>query len=423
MIPLDTRRRIDRLQGALAGALLGDAVGSGVDGWSVSTIRSRLGPIQGPRSMDDRAYLLGRVRSGERPRKVLKSLGTVHPPGLYNHFGQQTLIAAECVLRHGSVSGESFAAACVRLASPSRRGKFGLHRKPSPVFRQSLGRVMAGEDWRESGEEAGRTESLPAALPVGLTVHEDPETLTLRAAEVALVTDRTGPGVMSAVALAHLAALVADRDPLSPAEDALSALLERLQAAERILGESLGETLLDGPERLSIPRNILASLGFLWIGEGGEETDRMAMKSLGRVLSRLPEHPSTRLNAGYAPAGVAAAAYLALSETRGPDRTILRAANLGGRTAALASLAGGLAGARWGRRALPQEWIDVLWNGAEVLRMGECIARLPDSVSWKGDLHALETETNRRYYEYRDALRKEILGGARTGGDTPDGPG
>jgi ADP-ribosylglycohydrolase len=414
MIPLETRRRIDRLQGALAGALLGDAVGSGVDGWSASTIRSRLGRIEGPRTADDRAYLLGRVRRGERPRKVLKSLGMAHPPGLYCHFGQQTLIAAECILRNGCVGGASFASACARLASPSRRGKFGLHRKPSPVFRVSIGRVIAGEDWRETGEEAARTDSLPAALPVGLTVRGDLDALTLGAAEVALVTDRTGAGVMSSVALAHLASLVSDREPQSPPEELLQALLERLPEAERVVGETFGEILYDTPEGLSIPRDVLASLGFLWIGEGGEETDRMAMTSLGRGLSRLPGHPGSKVNAGYAPAGVAAAAYLALSETEGPDRTILRAANLGGRTAALAALAGGLSGARWGRRSLPREWIDTLWNGAEALRLGECIARLPEVVPWKGDLHALETETNRRYHAFRDALRVEILGGMST---------
>ncbi|MHC5082030.1 MAG: ADP-ribosylglycohydrolase family protein, partial [Planctomycetota bacterium] len=191
MIPLTLRRRIDRFQGCLAGIALGEAVGTLVDGWSPARIRARLGRVEGPDSRHEKEYLHFRIKRGDRPRRVAKSAGMFHPPGLYYALGQQALILSECLLQDPGGGGEAFARAFARFARPSRRGKFGLYRKPPPGFRASMGRFLAGDDWRTLGEETATASALPRVLPVGLAGRDDRDSLPVRVAASALLSDRT----------------------------------------------------------------------------------------------------------------------------------------------------------------------------------------------------------------------------------------
>jgi ADP-ribosylglycohydrolase len=336
-----------------------------------------------------------------------------HPQGLYYHCGQQVLLATGCILEGGDIGGEEYARACANLATPSKRGKFGLHRRPSQVFRVAVGKILDGTNWRESGEESSRTDCIPAALVPGLVSSTDADGLTKRAAEIALVTDRTVFGVMSAVALAHATALLVEHDRSVLPGELLGELLERLPAAREFVESTYGEEILSTPEEFAVIEELLSSLPLHWVGEVGEEEDRIAAASLAATIARLTARKSKRLNAGFAPAGVAAALYLALTEKKSPDRAILRAVGMGGSTAALGALTGGLAGALWGRHAFPAEWIEVLWNHAEALRMAERLARGGEGPSWCGDLHDLESESARKIQEFKDDLREELLSGPK----------
>jgi ADP-ribosylglycohydrolase len=408
MIPLETRKTVERFQGALVGIALGDAVGSPFDGLPPGTIAQMVGRVEGPDSRKEREFLLLRLKRGDRPKTVAKSAGMVHPPGLYYHCAQQALIATECILAEGDVGGESFARACVRFLRPSDRGKFGLHRKPSPAFRAGINRIAAGEDWRTAGDEPAFGETAVRAIPAGLAFREDPDGAAARAAELAVVTDRSGPGILAAAGAASLAGELSRRAPPVPPLEVLDALVERLGKAERAVREALGGSLEDEAEGLDAPRRVL-EVFLPWILPGAaEEGDAEALGALVREARKIG-FDGKEASAGFAPVLLAAAAYLCLTETRGPAGAVLRAVNLGRSSGTLGALTGGLAGALWGREAWPAEWLEILWNRQAILRMGELLARPEERAQWDGKLHGLEMDLNKRSKEEREAIRREIL--------------
>jgi ADP-ribosylglycohydrolase len=409
MIPAPLRLRIDRAKGAMAGLALGDVVGAQVDGWSASAIRSRLRAVTGPDSRHERDYLLRRVDMGENPRKVAKSAGMFHPPWLYYHMGQQAMTVAQCLLKDRDAGGAAFARACAELARPSRRGKFGLHRTSTPGFRASICRILSGEDWRASGEDASHASAGARAIPLGIAHHENPEALARVTAEMVLVTDRTASAVMPAVGLALFVVQASRAEPPRSPHNALEALLEALEAAEEPVREAAGSVLLSEEEEIPLFRRVLASLK-PWVLLGpSEEEDRYALHVLQKELRRILPEGKGRLASGFAPAVSGAAIYFTVTENRSPANAILRAVNLGGPASVLGALTGGICGAAWGLSALPREWVDGLWNRTAFLTLGEALVRPEAGERWVEGLHALESDTNRRYSEVREALRCEIL--------------
>ncbi|GEM_PF-2327197 len=413
VLPPEVKRRIERFQGALAGLALGDAVGAPVDGWTRSVLRGRLGRVDGPGSRDERGFLLGRVARGENPRKVAKSAGMVSPPGLYTHGAQQALLVAECFLLEGDVGGRRFADASARFAKPSKRGKFGRHRKPSPLFRASIGRVLHGEPWDTAGEEAAFGDVLPRALPLGLVFRDHPAALAARAAELALVTNRTASAVMPAVATAQLIARLSRKEPPLEARDVLDSLAKDLQQAEKDVVEAVGEKLLSPPEDLARFRNVVPILSKHVELASASDADRTTLDLLQKDLARALPFADRRITAGYAFGLFAAAAYIVLTESRGPKEAILRAVNLGRKTSLAGGLAGGLAGSLWGVHALPGSWLETLWNRRTLLALGESLARHGDGKRWTRSLFEAEADANRRCREARESLRREILAARR----------
>ncbi|MCU0722066.1 MAG: ADP-ribosylglycohydrolase family protein [Planctomycetes bacterium] len=409
MIPPDVRRKIERFQGALAGIALGDSMGAPFEAWPPGSIRQVVGRVEGPDSRREREYLELRVRRGERRRTVAKSAGMIHPAGLYYHCAQQALIVTECLLLEGDAGGESFAKACVRFLKPSERGKFGLHRKPSPAFRASVNRVAQGESWREAGEEPALGDAAVRALPAGLAFAGDPAGAVRRAAELAWVTDRSAAGVTAAVGAALLVADLAGREAPAPPLEVLDRLVAALAGAESAAREAVGDPPEDEAGDFACTRRLLeAFLPWIRIGPS-EEEDREALASLVREARKLGfevKEPAS----GFAPQLLAVAAYLCLTEPAGPKGAILRAVNLGRSSTALGALTGGLAGALWGRDAFPADWLAVLWNRPAILRMGELLARPGERNRWEGNLHGMEAELNHRSKEEREAVRKAILG-------------
>jgi ADP-ribosylglycohydrolase len=413
MIPLDTRKKIERFQGALAGIALGDSVGAPFEAWPPGNIRRVIGKVEGPDSRRERDYLLLRVKRGERRRTVAKGAGMIHPAGLYYHCAQQALIAAECLLRDGDVGGESFARACVRFLHPSERGKFGLHRKPTPAFRASINRVASGEDWRGAGEEPAHGDAAVRSIPAGLFFREDPAGIARRAAELALVTDRGAAGIMAGVGAALLAADLSRREPPVPAPEVLEGLASALAKTEGVARESAagaGGEDEEAEEGFDVQRRVIEAFLPWVLPNPSEEDDRAALNALVLETRKLGFEVKEAAS-GFAPVLLAAAAYFALTDRTGPGGAILRAVNLGRSSMALGALTGGLAGALGGREALPRDWLEGLWNRQAILRMGELLAMPGEERRWDGDLHDLEEQLNRRSRDEREAVRKEILSG------------
>lgn len=392
----------------MTGIALGEAAGMQVDGWTAGSIRKRIGRVRSLDPRDVPAFLRGCVRRGEKPKKVARQAGMYRPPGLYFNLAQQALLVAEGVALEGEAGCDRFAREAARFAQPSRRGKLGRHRNPSPSFREAVTRVLHGADWREAGDDTSFAESAVRCLPAGLFRCDDPGRAAADAARLASFTDLDPDGVSPAVAAALFAALLSGRgtnaEPRATLAE-LRSLLERTVPA--VAGELEGRIDFE-PEDLTRFAGLLQAMEPYLSLPGGEEEDEAALEAIARLTQERYPGPKP-LVSGEAPGAVAAAVHLALTEFEGPARTILRAANLGGKTSALCALAGGFAGARFGAREFPREWSETLWNRTAIRRLAELLARPDATPRWAGNLYEIEEEINERYRQAREDLRREIL--------------
>jgi len=69
-------------------------------------------------------------------------------------------------------------------------------------------------------------------------------------------------------------------------------------------------------------------------------------------------------------------AYRALSHTSSFEDAVVYAVNVGGDTDTHAAVAGALAGAYYGFKAIPERWLEVIQNRDELIELGERIGRL-----------------------------------------------
>jgi protein-tyrosine phosphatase len=79
--------------------------------------------------------------------------------------------------------------------------------------------------------------------------------------------------------------------------------------------------------------------------------------------------------AGYVVECLEAAAWCCL-RSDSLEECLVQAVNLAGQADTIAAVAGGIAGAHWGREAIPQRWLDALYRGKEVEATAEDLIQL-----------------------------------------------
>ena len=114
----------DRIAGCLHGLLIGNALGSPVEGWSAAQITAEFGKL------DKMVEVAGRHW---RPR------------GLHTDDGQQALAVLDAICADPEHPEQRFAELMVELrdAAPQRSGRWGLHRAVSRDFRHTVRAMQA----------------------------------------------------------------------------------------------------------------------------------------------------------------------------------------------------------------------------------------------------------------------------------------
>ncbi|KAI8475072.1 MAG: ADP-ribosylglycohydrolase-domain-containing protein [Monoraphidium minutum] len=318
-----------RCRGALLGALFGDALGAGVEGWPPVVIAARF------------------------PEWL-----TVMPDGAeYTDDFQMTLALAQSLGRRGCADALDMAAAYAS-AFDERRGY-------APAARAALRALRAGADPRATGRATypegsyGNGGAMHIA-PLGLAYRRAPRAVLRRAAEAALLPTHVHPrGVDGAVMIAGAAAWLC-RQPLGGGGGGgggggPAALVEHLSGlvatdAGRDVLARLGRELQRRPECVCQPpvASWAAHLRSpLWLG------------------SELPA--ASRLAPGFqieATAAAGAALWALCCHWASPADAVVAAIHAGGDTDTIACMAGALAGALHGDGGLPPQWLAAAECGA-----------------------------------------------------------
>jgi ADP-ribosylglycohydrolase len=283
-----------RAAAVLLGAAIGDALGWPVEFESLADIKRRYGP-QGIAELPD--------------------------PAVYTDDTQMTIALAEGILEAGlnadldaqmEAVGRRFAQWHERQSEP------GYARAPGVASMAGSARFAAGVPWRTSGSEDAK--GCGAAMRVaalGYLYQHDAQRLKEVAAASAMITHRHPTAIASAVGAAFAVKLALDAVPVRE-------LVYRVDEATRGLSDEFSNTLLQ-------------------IGHVGGWTDEeAAMRHIG---------------AGWV--GDQAVALALYCVVRYPDDyvgCVRRGANLTGDSDSVASIAGGISGARLGLDAIPSGW-------------------------------------------------------------------
>ena len=211
----------------------------------------------------------------------------------------------------------------------------------------TLRRHAANSDWREVGIEDWRhlregsnagNGSVMRCAPYGLAFHSDVEACTIASRVSSALTHADPRCQWSCVILnATIAGLLHDAD------------------------RPLGDDLKQATQAPTEVRDAVESI--VGVVSGGSEPDTVELENTGYVV--------TTLQAGL---------YHGLVADTAED-AIIDAVMMGGDTDTLAAVAGAVAGARFGKDALPDRWCDKISEAAQLVEYGRTLADGSFSVS------------------------------------------
>ena len=207
----------------------------------------------------------------------------------------------------------------------------GGHRAPGSACKAGCRALEAGEPWYEAGgEQAGGCGSVMRAYPAGLVFYDDPAKAEAWAVAQSKLTHRAPIAFAACAALAQATALC-----LQQAETAsiLSALVEAAAHHDAGTAEMVAQAVNDAKAGVE-PRVVLQ-----------------------------------RLQGWAAHECVAAAAYVFARHPMSFSDAVLEAANTPGDSDSIATLVGGLIGARLGVRSIPADWVRDLERSAELAQL------------------------------------------------------
>ncbi|MCA9695574.1 MAG: ADP-ribosylglycohydrolase family protein, partial [Myxococcales bacterium] len=329
------RQRVERIRGSLHGLLVGDAMGCPVEGWSPDKIKRRFGVL---------ATLEEGTGFSCRPR------------GLHSDDGQQAVALCDAILEDPDAPATGFAARLVALYSegPKGRGLFGHHRGTGRNFRATV-RALAkeGADLYSASQPSAGNGNAMLIAPAAWYWSDDLETLHERVIDVSLVKQHSGCGVASAAAVAFVVAHAIREGSLATLQfPALLAYVEESEA--RVHRRLVARGLATEPDTIFSKALRTALARF----------DRPRREVLDTIAALANETADRKVYAtsGYAVASVLLSLYMALSARSVVD-AILDTVNLGGDADTTGAMVGAMAGASFGARKLPREWVAGLVAG------------------------------------------------------------
>ncbi|KIG15663.1 putative ADP-ribosylglycohydrolase [Enhygromyxa salina] len=357
----------DRIAGCLHGLLIGNSLGSPVEGWTAAQIEAEFG------TLDQMVEVRGRHW---RPR------------GLHTDDGQQALAVLDAICTDPEHPEQRFAELMVELrdAAPQRSGRWGLHRGVSRDFRHTVrGMQATGLDkpFAHATPSAGNGAAMRIA-PAALWWRDDARLLNQRVVQLSAVTHSDMRGIMGALTLATaISQALVIRSP--------GVLTQRLrdsvETAERQAAAQLGIPVDTRFSRLV----------------GGLVEHRRTTYHLPEVLAGIEERaraigePNEQVEAtsGFAACSVLLA--LAIVDFSSCfEEAVVTAINLGGETDTVGAMVGALAGARWGLSAVPSRWLDDLRATGSLLERIEMVVNNDTGVC-RPDLLALELQWDTLY--------------------------
>lgn len=310
-----------RFRGCIVGLAVGDALGHPTEFVpSIDAIRARWGP------------------AGVRRFEPTEA----HPAGTFTDDTQMSIAAARALVRAGHAGldrlMEILAIEFVAWArSPEN------DRAPGASCMAGCQALLDGVPWREAGVATSKgCGAAMRAAPFGLYFSDDPHGLVRTAAAQSALTHRHPTALASSVAVAAAVAFASRVDADEPQWGAglvafVRAHVEPLNRAGDVLWQQVGaESLL--ARRL------------------GASEMLQALDRLEKAAGREADDVCALLGGGWVGEEAAAAGIWCTLRADDFSDAVLRGANSSGDSDSIASIAGAIAGARWGVHAIEPSW-------------------------------------------------------------------
>lgn len=316
--------RFSRAYGALAGLVLGDALGMPTQAMSPQQIRSVYGTITG-------------LVDGDASQPYAPGM----PAGSVTDDTEQALLIASLLIRgRGSSSGHvalnavEFAHALLAWEdSMIERGSLDLL---GPSTKAALERVRAGEDPLTVGGEGTTNGAAMRVTPIGIAVStEDPEAFAEAVWSSCRVTHATRQGFQSAALVAAAVSMGIDA-ARSPSLDLRSLLWKAVTYVDSL--PERGAWTPD-PDVIAATRRAM----------------QLAVNPASSSLECLVEQVGTSVASAHA----IPMAFALLARDPSP-RALLDAANIGGDTDTIGAIAGAILGAVLGVEVLPADSLSMI---------------------------------------------------------------
>ena len=315
--------RLDRIAGSLYGLLIGDALGCPVETWTPGDIARRYG----------------------RLTEMVEPMGHWRPRGLHSDDGQQALALCDALLIAPEAPELAFATILVDLfrAGPGRR--CGLHRGTGTNFRATVNALAAGAAPHDAGQPSAGNGVAMMIAPAAYWWHHDLDQMRDVVIRVGRVKQKNECGIASAGAVAYLVAHGLERGSFSDLNDA--ALLAFTRSVEADVSAHLG-LVPGGVFSMALARMLAAR-------RGPREDVLQGIVTEAQRSTKYPMAPA----AGYSVASVITSIYIVLASDSF-EAAVTDVLNLGGDTDTTGAMVGGMAGAAFGRRVLPERWYQAL---------------------------------------------------------------
>jgi ADP-ribosyl-[dinitrogen reductase] hydrolase len=366
--------RTDRAEACMLGMAVGDALGAPLEGLVSQQIRNFYGVVTD--------YVDGSVAWRRKPYRW-------RLPGLYSDDTQQALALCDTLLAYGEVDPNHLVRLYLDLATP-RGVHLGAHRGVGRSFRQAVGEWERGVPPSETGSASAGIGAAMRIAPIALYYDGEADAIFDAVMNASLMTHRDIRSLAGAMAVVHAVRHLAAGSPKEPS------LLFRVaadvsKAEERIAAEYADRVVGVKEHQRSVSTAIARAESLL------ESSRDRALASLVEEANRHGADPvCKRATMGFPPALIPACLYLLLTTDTFED-SIVEVVNLGGDADTAGAILGAMAGAHYGRNAIPERWLDGLHNQegiaaraqALVLRSSEDLA-IPDLVTTEWALSRLE---------------------------------
>lgn len=313
---------LDKFIGCLLGSALGDALGMPLEGLSALEIQRSFGRVVEMLPAPDHHFHHG-LQAGQ-----------------YTDDTEETIILAESLLEAQGFSGDLFAERLVRWGSTWILDE-RLDRGVGITTRSAIENMLSGKPWQDAGVDIETCGAAMRAAPIGLVYHWDLSMVSRYSELQSIVTHRSRGARAGAVAVAVGVAL----------------------------------SLLDLPRMkiLEISTDIASRIS----PELGRKMDEV------RIFLESDRDPSDVLELlGTSPSvhdAVPSAFYCFVRLD--PEDALVEAVNAGGDTDSVASMAGVLAGARYGTSWMPERWLSHLENRDRIEELGRELGQLSLRIS------------------------------------------